>query len=123
MERFLFWTLVRAWAWLSSSAQSPWYVLWFLPLMPFARCRSWFLVPCLALLYYLRFWLIYQATSTAPTGECPAFDFGWVWLEHGLVLAALAAESWLRGPGGSNTGQSGDPLSSSAASSTGTSYG
>ena len=119
--------LVLAWAWLLSSAQNPWYVLWFLPLMPFARCRSWFLVPCLALLYYLRFWLIYRAAATGPTGECPAFDFGWVWFEHALVLAALAAESALRGRRGWNTRRSGAssraPSSASAASSAGTSDG
>jgi hypothetical protein len=88
--------LTLAWAWLLSSAQNPWYVSWFLPLMPLARSRSWFLVPCLALVYYLRFWLISQGNWLAATGECPAFDYGWVWFEHGIVLAALAAESCMR---------------------------
>ncbi|MBI3837679.1 MAG: hypothetical protein HY288_07070 [Planctomycetia bacterium] len=87
--------LVLAWAWFLSSAQNPWYVLWFLPLMPFARCRSWFLVPCLSLVYYLRFWFIYHGVSAATT-EYAKFDFGWVWVEHGVGLASLALESWLR---------------------------
>lgn len=88
--------MTLAWAWLLNSTQNPWYVLWFLPLMPFARARSWFLVPCLSLAYYLRFWLISQGNWSPATGECPAFDYGWVWVEHGLVLVALAAESCMR---------------------------
>lgn len=102
--------LVLAWAWLLSSAQNPWYVLWFLPLMPFARCRSWFLLPCLAFVYYLRFWLVYQGETIDPGGECPAFDYGWVWFEHGVVLAALAVEAWIRrrhGPDSLHSGVSG----------------
>lgn len=86
--------LVLAWAWLLSSTQNPWYVIWFLPLMPFARCRSWFLVPCLAFIYYLRFWLIIQENGMSANGECSVFDFGWVWIEHGTALACLAIESW-----------------------------
>jgi hypothetical protein len=99
--------LVLAWAWLLNSVQNPWYVLWFLPLMPLARCRSWFFMPCLALAYYLRFWLVFQGEWTAATGECPVFDYGWVWFEHGLVLGALAVEIWIRRHRGRDTGHSG----------------
>lgn len=92
--------LVLAWSWLLASAQNPWYVLWFLPLVPFARCRSWLLIACLPLIYYLRFWMTYRGMVDAQTGECTTFDFGLVWAEHGIVLAALAVESWLRRAGG-----------------------
>lgn len=112
--------LVLAWGWLLSSAQNPWYVLWFLPVMPFARCRSWFFVPCLALVYYLRFWLVFQGDWTATTGECPEFDYGWVWFEHGLVLGALAIESWMHrrhARDASHSGVSGGGVSSGLAAS------
>ncbi len=101
--------LVLAWAWLVTSAQNPWYVLWFLPLIPFARAWSWYLLPCLALIYYLRFWLVFQGEWIASTGECPAFDYGWVWAEHGIVILALGLESLARhlsGPGRNHSGVS-----------------
>jgi len=113
--------LVLAWAWLLNSAQNPWYVLWFLPLMPFALCRSWFLVPCLAFAYYLRFWLIFQGEWTAVTRECPVFDYGWVWFEHGLVLAALVWESWVR-RGDSQDAIHSDPLGEGASLGSTTSF-
>jgi hypothetical protein len=87
--------LVIAWGWLLSSTQNPWYVLWCLPLMVFARGRAWFLMPALALAYYLRFWMVYHAPDT-PHEAWTTFDYGVVWLEHLPVLIALAAERILR---------------------------
>ncbi len=106
--------IVLAWSWMLGSAQNPWYVLWFLPLMPFARLRSWFLVPCLALIYYLRFWLVSQGEWNPATGECPAFDYGAVWFEHGIVLVALALESWIRRSPGEASTHSGTAAGSSS---------
>jgi hypothetical protein len=85
--------LVIAWGWLLSSTQNPWYVLWCLPLMVFACGRAWFLMPALALLYYLRFWLWYRSPD-APHEAWALFDYGLVWLEHLPVLFAVTLE-WI----------------------------
>jgi hypothetical protein len=87
--------LVLAWGWLLSSTQNPWYVLWSLPLMLFARSRSWFLMPCLALMYYLRFWFVHWAPSDPSVGYA-IFDYGIVWLEFVPLLVFLGMESILR---------------------------
>jgi hypothetical protein len=83
-----------AWGWLLSSAPNPWYLLWCLPLIVFDGRRSWFLLPGLVLLYYLRFWLAYRAPDApARAAARDLFDFGVVWLEYLPFLLALAAES------------------------------
>jgi hypothetical protein len=84
---------ILAWGWLLSSTQNPWYVLWSLPLMPFARARSWFLMPCLALIYYLRFWVEHWQLAD-PGAGLAIFDYNLVWLEHGPLLVALILEGW-----------------------------
>jgi hypothetical protein len=86
---------VLAWGWLLSSTQNPWYVLWSLPLMPFARGRAWFLMPCLAFLYYLRFWLE-RWQPADPSVGLMMFDYGMVWLEHAVLLMALTLECAFR---------------------------
>jgi hypothetical protein len=88
--------LTLAWGWLLSSAQNPWYLLWCLPFMVFARHRSWFLLLGLAFLYYLRFWLEYQATGTDASSQAAraAFDFQVVWLEYLPFFLALLVETW-----------------------------
>jgi hypothetical protein len=83
--------LTLAWSWLLSAAQNPWYLLWCLPFMVFAGRRSWFLLPGLVLLYYVRFWIEAHDTS----GTTDVFDFGWVWLEYVPFFLALALESWM----------------------------
>jgi hypothetical protein len=80
--------LSLAWGWLLSAAQNPWYVLWFLPLAPFARQRSWLLLPGLVLLYYVGFWL---------DAHAPAASELVVWLEFVPFFLALVVETrWRR---------------------------
>ena len=64
----------------------------------FREARSWYLVPCFALTYYQRFWFAYQGDWIEASGECPIFDYGWVWAEHGIVLLALGLEAIARRP-------------------------
>jgi hypothetical protein len=82
--------LTLAWSWLLSAAANPWYLLWCLPFMVFAGRRSWFLLPGLALLYYVRFWV--EAHAADGTGT--VFDYQWVWLEYLPFFAALLLETW-----------------------------
>jgi len=73
--------LTLAWGWLLSSAQNPWYLIWALPFMVFARCRSWFLLPGLVLLYYTSPWL---------EGD---WETALVWLEYVPFFVALSIEA------------------------------
>jgi hypothetical protein len=97
--------LTLAWGWLLSSAQNPWYLLWCLPFMAFARRGSWFLLLGLALLYYLRFWLEYQefGDDAAVQAARDRFDFGVVWLEYLPFFVALVVESVYAAWSGSRT--------------------
>lgn len=47
--------LSLAWFWFLSPTQNPWYWCWAIPLLPFARSRTWFLVAVLTFLYYTKF--------------------------------------------------------------------
>ncbi len=87
-----------AWLWLLSPTQNPWYWIWAMPLVMFARGRIWLLVSGLALIYYLRFWL----GANWPNDVAPAtgysgtlmFDYVVAWLEFFpwfLFLAFFAA--------------------------------
>lgn len=90
--------LVLIWLWLLSSAQNPWYFLWALPFLAFARARSWLLLPVLGFVYYLSFWLEYQALESESTLRAARalFDFTVVWFEFGPFFLALMAErTWL----------------------------
>jgi len=92
--------LTLAWLWLLSPTQNPWYWLWALPFVPFARCRAWLLVSGLALAYYSRFWLIYHFADTPIMGTTYRgglfFDYVVVWFEYAPLFLLLAAESvWL----------------------------
>ena len=49
--------LTLAWFWLLLPTQNPWYLVWCLPLVPFARSRAWLVLSGLAFIYYLRFWM------------------------------------------------------------------
>lgn len=91
--------LTLAVGWLVSSAQNPWYLLWSLPFMLFAGGRSWFLLTGLALIYYVRFWMEYQAPDTdrGVTDALAFFDYTIVWLEYTPFFLAILAESlWQR---------------------------
>jgi hypothetical protein len=89
--------LVLVWGWLLSSTPHPWYLTWSLPFLVFEGRRSWFLLPGLLLLSYLRFWFEYQALDGGPEAVGLAldrFDYGLIWFEYVPFFAALALESW-----------------------------
>jgi hypothetical protein len=90
--------LTLAWFWLLAPTQNPWYWLWPLPLLPFARSRVWLLASGLVLVYYLRFWLYYQWPDEAVPGfgysGTQWFDFVITWLEFGPWLIWLAVDWW-----------------------------
>jgi hypothetical protein len=92
--------LTLAWFWLLCPTQNPWYWIWAMPLLPFARYRAWYLVSGIVLVYYLRFWLDYhfanvQVANTPYSGK-QFFDFVVTWLEYAPWLALLAVEAWWR---------------------------
>jgi hypothetical protein len=92
--------LTLAWFWLLSPTQNPWYWLWALPLIPFASSRAWLAVSGLALIYYLRFWLIYhypqQPILGIHYGGSAFFDYVVTWIEFGPWFLWLAIESLTR---------------------------
>jgi hypothetical protein len=91
--------LALAWFWFLSPTQNPWYWCWALAFVPFANSRVWLGVSGLSLIYYLRFWFLYQfpdvgaaevgILGTAYRGTS-FFDFVVVWLEFGPFLLLLA---------------------------------
>ncbi|MEM8945957.1 MAG: hypothetical protein AAGD11_12345 [Planctomycetota bacterium] len=91
--------LTLAWFWLTCPTQNPWYWCWIVPLLPFARRRTWLAVAAVTMLYYLRFWLIahYPQPPVLGTPYDGAYFFYFVvaWLEFLPVLIALAMESAL----------------------------
>ncbi len=91
--RYVFLSL--AWGWLLSSTQNPWYLLWAWPLVLFVKQKSWWLLPGLAFLYYLRFWLEYQSLESEATWRAARaqFNFVVVWWEHGPFFLMMLAES------------------------------
>jgi hypothetical protein len=48
--------LSLAWFWLLLPTMNPWYWIWAMPLIPFARQRTWLLLSGCVCIYYLRFW-------------------------------------------------------------------
>lgn len=90
--------LTLAWFWLLSPTQNPWYWIWAVPLLAFARSRWWLAVSGLVLVYYLRFWLTYHYGDAAVWGTSYTgplfFDFVVTWLEFAPWLLCLAA-TWL----------------------------
>jgi hypothetical protein len=92
--------LTLAWFWFLSPTQNPWYWIWALPLVPWARNRAWLLVSGLALIYYSRFWFQYHSGTTASWGlphqGVAIFDFFVVWIEFAPFLLLLFCSSNLR---------------------------
>jgi len=82
--------LTLAWAWLLSSTQNPWYLVWCLPLVIFDGRKTWFLLPGFVLLYYVGFWLERQA----PSGTTEFLEASLVWLEFLPFLILLGVETW-----------------------------
>ncbi len=90
--------LVFAASWYLSATQNPWYWIWGLPFIGFVRSGVWWLVSGIAMVYYARFWLIYQFPEPV-FGDYNGrrfYDEIVIWLEHGPVLFALIASAILR---------------------------
>jgi len=102
--------LTIAWFWLLSPTQNPWYWLWAMPLLPFAKNRTWYLMSGILFVYYTRFWFEYHFTGQSVLGSLPIdlpqwadqfakyqgvdfFDFFITWLEHAPWLALLILET------------------------------
>jgi hypothetical protein len=89
-------------AFLLSPTANPWYFVWAVPFLPWARLRAWFLLPGLVLQYYLRFWFAYHydgpESSVAGTGldGLDFFDQVWVWVEYGPFFVLCGVEAWRR---------------------------
>jgi len=93
--------LILAWFWFLSPTLNPWYWTWVMPLLVFARSRVWLWMSGAVLLYYLRFWFVYQFfdVPVAPTPYVGAafFDFVVTWFEFGPWLACLVFSAiWQR---------------------------
>jgi hypothetical protein len=85
--------LSLAWFWFLSPTLNPWYWTWVLPLLAMARSRVWWWMSGVVLVYYLRFWFLYQFPNSPVAGTPYAgaafFDFIVTWCEFGPWLACL----------------------------------
>jgi len=91
--------LTLAWFWFTCPTQNPWYWCWVVPLLPFARYRTWHVVGACSLMYYLRFWLTAHypeppLLGTPYNGEY-FFYFVVPWIEFAPCLLALGLECYL----------------------------
>ena len=73
--------------------QNPWYWLWAMPLVCFAKNKGWLFISLILFVYYLRFWFTehaekYQFMGTTYVGH-DYFDHCLVWVEFALVLLIL----------------------------------
>lgn len=73
--------------------QNPWYWLWAMPLVCFAKNRGWLFVSMILFVYYLRFWFTekeqaYQFLGTTYVGQ-DFFDHCLVWVEFAVVIFIL----------------------------------
>lgn len=94
--------LTLAWFWLLLPTQNPWYWVWALPLIPFARSRAWMAVSGIVMLYYLRFWFDYHFAGRGVFGTpyqgAAFFDFVVTWFEFAPWFVWLTIDSFLRRP-------------------------
>ncbi len=95
--------LTVAWFWLILPTGNPWYWTWALPLLPFARGRTWLALSGLVFIYYARFWLTFHYPNAPVLGTTYKgalfFDYVVTWLEFGpwfAVLAFAAGRRWTR---------------------------
>jgi hypothetical protein len=81
---------------------NPWYLLWMLTFLPWARLRCWILLPGLVFQYYLRFWFCYHFPEgvTVPGSSRDGlayFDEVWLWIEYLPFFVVLLLEvMWMR---------------------------
>ena len=98
-NEYIFLTL--AWFWLLLPTLNPWYWIWVLPWIPFARNRTWLWMSGLVLMYYLRFYFAAHyagrpVVSFLPYHGEPFFDFMVVWAEYFPWFVCLIVTSVLR---------------------------
>lgn len=89
--------LTLAWFWLLLPTQNPWYLIWCLPFIPFARSRAWLALSGLAFIYYLRFWMTAQFPFPlfgTPYSGPQFFDYIVTWIEFAPWLLVLAC-GWI----------------------------
>lgn len=87
--------LLLASFWLMSPMLNPWYIAWFLPLLPVVRVRAWRYLPAFAMIYYLRFWFEAANASGPPTGV-QFFDDIVVFIEFVPWMIWMFVETWIR---------------------------
>ena len=92
--------LAVGWLWLLSPTQNPWYWTWAMPMLPFVRNRSWWLLSALATAYYLRFWFQYQFPMSTVFGyRGDAFyDYVVTWILFGswMLLLCITSCKWCK---------------------------
>ena len=91
--------LSLAWFWLLLPTMNPWYWIWAMPLLPFARQRTWLLMSGCVCLYYLRFWFsnslgLPRVPGTMYSGR-QFFRYVVVWIEY-LPWCCLLVAEWNR---------------------------
>ncbi len=88
--------LTMAWFWLLCPTQNPWYWTWVIPLLPFARCKSWWLMAGIVMVYYLRFWFKYHLSGVPVAGTSYEgemfFHLVFTWIEYVPWLLLLLCE-------------------------------
>ncbi len=87
---------------------NPWYWVWALPFVCFARNIGWHVVGGILLLYYSRFWFKFSGAVVSVGGtvysNADCFDHFVVWVEHALfVVAVVALRRWNPEPAGSSS--------------------
>lgn len=88
--------LTMAWFWLLLPTLNPWYWIWALPWIAYARNRVWVAMSSLLFIYYLRFhfgahFSDAQVLSFAPYFGEAFFDYVVVWFEYVPWFTALIA--------------------------------
>lgn len=79
--------------------QNPWYWLWAMPLVCFAKNRGWLFVSLILFVYYLRFWYAeheprYEFWGSTYVGY-DFYDHCIVWIEFATILSILIASRFL----------------------------
>ena len=87
--------LTMAWFWLLLPTLNPWYWVWALPWIAFARNRVWLALSGLLFVYYLRFYFAshfegQRVVSFSPYEGASFFDFVFVWFEYVPWFICLA---------------------------------